>query len=79
MAKVKTIFVGANNSNTCFNELECYYQQGSNNIVIGIYDLNLCKDGTPAFIDLDRSTAIKLSKELRRQIALIQGEEINNG
>ena len=77
MAKVKTIFVGANNSNTNFNELECYFEHYSNNIIITILDVE--KSEFPVSIELDKSTAVRLSKELRRQIALIQGEEINNG
>lgn len=77
MAKVKTIFVGANKSSTCFNELECYYEIFSNNIIITILDVY--KSEFPVCIELDKSTAVRLSKELRRQIALIQEREINNG
>jgi hypothetical protein len=48
-------------------ELECFYNP-VNEISIGISNVG---------VSLDRDTAIKLSKHLRREIAKIEGEVVN--
>lgn len=64
---VKLVFYGTSDSGTQENELELFVN-AKNEIFISIAD-----PGYPGtHICLDRETAIKLSKELRKQIALIQ-------
>jgi hypothetical protein len=64
---VKLVFYGTTDSGTYENELELFVN-AENEIYISITD-----PGYPGtHICLDRETAIKLSKELRKQIALIQ-------
>lgn len=47
--------------------IECFVGDGTNNI----YLITEKHNGERLVIELDRSTAIKLSKELRKQIALL--------
>lgn len=64
MADYKILFKG---SNDCKNDsLECFEMNGM--LYLAIYP-----DGQkiPVFIALDKSTAIKFSKEIRRQIYLM--------
>ena len=66
MANVTLIFNGSEISETSETELKLYANK-RNEIFISIDDYSM----PPMYICLDKSTAIKLSKELRKQIALI--------
>lgn len=68
MANVKLIFNGSEISETTGYELQLYVNK-QNEIFISIADHSM--QNPYRFICLDKSTAIKLSKELRRQISLI--------
>ena len=69
MENVKLVFNGTDFSNTSNNELECY-ANGAGEICISIQDgidyidnyQNIC---------LNKSTAVRLSKELKKQIGSI--------
>ena len=64
MADYKILFKG---SDDCKNDsLECFEMNGR--LYIAIYPDS---QKIPVFIALDKSTAIKFSKEIRRQIYLI--------
>ena len=72
MANTRLLFYGSERGNTENHKLEVYANL-SNEIFIEV-DAN---DGLHnCFITIDKSTAIKLSKELRRQIALLNDEEV---
>ena len=60
------LFSGTEESKTRSHVLECF---ATNDEDIRI-DIDM--DGVFAFINLDKQTAIRLSKELRRQIALLE-------
>jgi len=70
---VNLIFSGAENSGTQDNLLRVFYNT-RNEIFIDIEMV----DCVPSFISLDKKTAIKLSKELRKQISYFE-EEVSNG
>lgn len=67
MANVKLLFSGSEVTKTENTTMECYYNS-SNEISIIIEDT---ESRSFEAISLDRDTAIKFSKELRKQIALI--------
>jgi hypothetical protein len=67
---VQLIFYGSEKSETDNHELRCFCN-AHGNIYIGIE----MHHSVEHFICLDKTTAIKLSKELRKQIALIDDEE----
>jgi hypothetical protein len=71
MANTKLIFCGTERSKTEEHELVCYFNN-FNEIFIEID----CLDGgdIPAYICLDKSTAIKLAKTLRTHINFISEE-----
>ena len=64
---VKLVFCGSKKSETHDVELVAYCNS-NNEIFIEI------ASNYPAYIALDKQTAIKFSKELRKQIALIEDE-----
>jgi hypothetical protein len=66
---VKLVFNGTEQSKTNLRDLECY--AGNDEIVFIIIDTDCNHDYNMQCIALDKSTAIKLSKELRKQIALL--------
>ncbi len=67
MANVKLLFYGTEESETENVSIECFYNAGRElSIVIDEEQLQRKK-----FIVLDKSTAIRFSKELRKQIALM--------
>lgn len=66
---VKLSFQGTEKSSSDLRELECY--AGNNEIVVLITDTDCEHDYNQQFVALDKSTAIRLSRELRKQIALI--------
>lgn len=66
MANVKLLFFGSEKSETEQNSIECFYNR-NNEISFFTYD----KNQIVSVIAMDRETAIKFSKELRKQIALI--------
>lgn len=66
MANVKLLFFGSEKSETEQNSIECFYNS-NNEISFFTYD----KNQIVSVIAMDRETAIKFSKELRKQIALI--------
>lgn len=71
MANTRLLFYGSKIGNTENHKLEVYANL-SNEIFI---EMDASDDLHSCFITLDKSTAIKLSKELRRQIALLNNEE----
>lgn len=67
MGNYKLVFSGAKGSNTENHDLVCYHNV-FNNIFIEI-DM----DGhIPCYIALDKATAIKLHRELKKQISFIE-------
>ena len=67
MGNVKLIFAGTEISNTEDHSLQVYANY-RNELFVSIE----MQDFPEAFICLDKLTAIKLSKELRKQIALLE-------
>lgn len=73
MANTKLIFFGSKKSETDQHELKCYASKNNE-----IY-LNISAPNYPdMFICLDRSTAIKLHRELKKQISFLESE-VQNG
>jgi hypothetical protein len=67
---VQLVFYGSEKSNSDTTELRCFCNT-RNEIFIGIKE-----EASPEiWIALEKKTAIKFSKELRKQIALISDEE----
>lgn len=66
---VELIFYGSDKSEMDETQLRCFCNT-RNEIFIGIRE----KDSPEIWITLEKFTAIKFSKELRKQIALIQDE-----
>ena len=73
MANTKLVFIGTEKSKSDEHELVCY-NNTNNEIYINISYPNY----ESAFICLDKSTAIKLHRELKKQISFIESE-VNNG
>lgn len=71
MAKIKTTYLCSSNDDT---EMQMYVNS-ENQIYIYI-DLN---DGQFGYICLDKQTAIKFSKDLKREISYIKESEVSNG
>lgn len=69
MAKVKLLYCGTEKSGTETYTLTMY-ANANNEIFIGIDS----EGQQSSFICLDRSTAIKLSKELRKEISNLEAE-----
>ncbi len=69
MARTKLVFYGTDESKTSDTELTCYLND-KNQIFIQIEDTE--NDYNSGFICLDKSTAIKLHRELKKQISYIQ-------
>lgn len=67
---VRIIFQGKGDSATEKHELECF--QIEDKVLIFIKDSESTHDYAEQFIELDKFTAIKFSRELRKQIALIK-------
>lgn len=71
---VKTVFTSSEKSEVN-RVLECFYNS-RNEIYLEIYDSDNPEDiSCHQFIALDKETAIKLAKELRKQISFIESEE----
>jgi len=66
MSNVKLLFCGTTKSETEEHQLECYHNT-NNEIYINISMPNW----DYSFICLDKSTAIKLHRELKKQISFI--------
>jgi hypothetical protein len=75
MANTKLIFCGSQDSETQEHQLKCYANT-KNNIYLSIDTGNYYGN---SFICLDRSTAIKLHRELKKQISFLTESEVNNG
>jgi hypothetical protein len=73
MANTKLVFIGTEKSNSEEHELVCYHNT-NNEIYINIS----APDFRDVFICLDKSTAIKLHRELKKQISFIESE-VGNG
>ena len=69
MANARILFGG--DENTQKHVLECFATQKS---IVFTIDMHFGIEGIDdfAYINLDRATAIRLSKELKRQIALLE-------
>lgn len=70
MANVKILFFGSKKGGTNENALDILLTD-KNELLIRITQ----EDYPKGYIALDKSTAIRFSKELRRQIALLKSEE----
>jgi len=70
-ARVKTIFNGTDRSRTQEVDLLCY-ANSSNEIFIQITDNTTTHDYNCEFICLNKSTAIKLHRELKKQISFLE-------
>ena len=68
MENTKLIFLGSRKSETQEHELQLYYNDRNE-----IY-IKITIDDNYTFICLDRATAIKLHKELKKQISYIEIE-----
>lgn len=74
MADVSIIFKGCLNSSTKENQLEVFANV-SNKITISLFDpIN----NYPVIIQLNRETAIKFHRELKKQISFLESE-VENG
>ena len=73
MANVRLSFHGSSKSETEEHSIVCY-----NNVNNEIYLALDMPDFETSFICLDRSTAIKLQKELKKQISFLESE-VGNG
>lgn len=73
MANIKLVFLGTEKSSTENTELQCYHNT-RNEIYLCIQSEN----DYPSFICLDKHTAIKFHKELKKQISYFE-EEVSNG
>ena len=71
MGNYKLVFGGTEESNTHMDQLVCF--ANLNNEI----QLNLTSNSF-SFICLDKSTAIKLHRELKKQISFLE-EEVDNG
>jgi len=67
---VELIFYGSEKSEMPDTQLRCFCNT-RNELFIGIRE----KDSPEIWIALEKKTAIKFSKELRKQIALIEDEK----
>jgi hypothetical protein len=76
MANVKLLFYGSERSKTSEHELTTYATI-SNELLIEI-DCDKENEYYKGFIILDRETAIKFSKEIRKQISYLESE-VENG
>ena len=70
MPNIKLLFFGSEESQTQEHQLECYQNQ-NNNIYLNI-DMDNGWDSS--FICLNKSTAIKLHRELKKQISFLKDE-----
>ena len=77
MANTKLIFCGTIESGTTNVEMVCY-KNTNEQIYISLKDVDSNHDYDFQFICLDKSTAIKLHRELKKQISYIQ-EDVQNG
>ncbi len=73
MANVRLSFHGSSKSETEEHSIVCY-----NNVNNEIYLALDMPDFETSFICLDRSTAIKLHRELKKQISFLESE-VGNG
>lgn len=74
MAKVKILFYGTERSKTESSELEAFANV-YNEICISIEDQSY----PGSIICLDKSTAIRLVRELKKQIGFLMESEVENG
>jgi hypothetical protein len=71
MANVKLIFGGSSEHECSEITIECYVNF-KNGLYINIQDNEVEYSSSSTHIVLDKSTAIKFSKELRKQISLME-------
>jgi|VirMetMinimDraft_7_1064189.scaffolds.fasta_scaffold16298_1 hypothetical protein len=76
MADIKLIFKGAKESGTEKNELEVFANI-SEKISICLFDSTFNYKEYPNVIQLDRATAIKFHRELKKQISFLESEGID--
>mgnify|MGYP000361509467 CR=1 FL=1 len=77
MADIDIIFRGSENSGTEENQLQVFYNT-NNKITVSIYDENVNNYGYPTIISLNKQTAIRFHRELKKQISYIESE-VSNG
>lgn len=66
MEKIKLMFCGTEKTHTEGNTIECYANVSGEISIILIEE-----DSSPTIVSLDKQTAIRFAKELRKQISLI--------
>jgi len=71
MADVSIIFKGSVNTSTEENQLEVFANM-QNKVSITIFDPNFNQNGYPNVIQLNRETAIKFHRELKKQISFLE-------
>ena len=76
MADIDIIFRGAYNTGTEETKLQVFNNM-CNNITISILDENIDNYGYPVVIQLNKETAIKFHRELKKQISFIESEVCN--
>ena len=76
MADTKLIFTGAGGTGTEANELEVFANV-ADKISICLFDDYSNYKGYPNVIQLDRTTAIKFHRELKKQISYLESEGAN--
>jgi hypothetical protein len=74
MANVKIIFESYDSSDFHNTELQCFATT-SNDVYIEIKDVSCEHDYNVQYIRLDRETAIKLHRELKKQISFLEVEQ----
>ena len=77
MADIDIIFKGAFQSGTEETQLQVFHNT-ANRITISILDENNNNYGYPTIISLNKETAIKFHRELKKQISFIESE-VSNG
>ncbi len=76
MSNVKLLFISTGKGGSERETIEVYANE-NDEITIKIADIDL--EFNPRFVTLDRQTAIKFCKELKRSIALLNEKEVQNG
>lgn len=76
MANIKLIFQGSELSSSDKTELICEVNV-FNEILISIKDTEIQHDYNEQFICLNKSTAVRLVRELKKQIGLMEGGNYN--
>lgn len=74
MANIKLVFSGTEKSGTDEHTLVSF--ANTNNEIYVCIEMD---NNYPSFVCLDKQTAVRLVRELKKQIGFLQGEEVSNG